>query len=378
VIRHVIVHQFDPTRHVVGGIDGFIRDLVEHSGPQHDFSVLGVEREHGFLGDWRTVAVGKRRVEFMPLARLEAGNQRRRVPHSLRLACGLVRYHPGVDKAAVLHTHRAEVGAVVSGLYRDARRIQFIHGDARRAFEWRQETIWRLAPRAYEAVERFAVRRASRTVVMSSTGLRRIARYTPNAILGANWFDGRYFNCRERRPASGPAVIGWAGRLEPPKDPLAAVRVFHELNRRGVRFEAWIAGGGTLEAKVRAAVADYRLAGVVRMIGVLSPDELGRELRRTDVFLMTSLWEGIPRAVIEALACGVPVVSTAVGDVDAYVVEGCNGYVSGTRDANVLAHAVARALELEPGCEIAETVEHLEARRVVPELLTKLVDASPS
>ncbi len=377
MIRHVIVHQFDPTRHVVGGIDGFIRDLVEHSGPEHQFSILGVEQEHGVVGDWRTVALGERNIQFMPLARLEAGNQQRRVPHSLRLAYGLVRHHPDVGDS-VLHSHRAEVGAVVSSLYRDARRrIQFIHGDARRAFEWRQETVWRVAPRAYEAVEQYAVRRASRTVVMSRTGLLRLARYSPNAMLGKNWFDERYFNCRDRRPQTG-AVIGWAGRLEAPKDPLMAVRVFDELRRRGLRFEAWMAGAGTLDAQVRAAVAQSGLEGAVRMTGVLSPDELANELRRTDVFLMTSLWEGIPRALIEALACGVPTVSTAAGDVDDYIVEERNGYISRARSAKDLASAVIRALDLERGSEIAATVEHLEVRRVVPELLTQLVDVTRS
>ena len=372
MIRHVVVHQFDPTRHVVGGIDGFIRDLVEHSGAQHQFSILGVEREDAFLGRWRSVSVGNRPVEFMPLARLEAGNQRRRVPHSLRLAYGLVRYHPDVAEA-ILHTHRAEVGGVVSCLYRDARRIQFIHGDARRAFQWRQETIWRFAPRGYDAVERFAVRRASKTVVMSRSGLGRLSRYSSRAMLGANWFDGRYFDYRDRDAASG-AVIGWAGRLEPPKDPLTAVRVFDELRRRGVRFEAWVAGGGTLEAKVRAAVAHAGLEGAVRIAGILSPDELARELRRTDVFLLTSLWEGIPRTVIEALACGVPVVSTAAGDVDAYVVDERNGFISHARNAEDLASAVVRAFELEPGFEIAATVGHLEVRRVVPDLLAQLAE----
>jgi glycosyltransferase involved in cell wall biosynthesis len=376
VIRHVIVHQFDPTRHVVGGIDGFIRELIEHSGEQHEFSVLGVEQEDHLLGRWRTLTVGTRPVTFMPLARIEAGNQRRRVPHSLRLANGLVRYRPDLD-GAVLHTHRVEIGAVVSCLYRDARRIQFIHGDARRALEWRQETVWRFAPRAYEAVERLAVRHANKTVVMSRSGVRRLERQSPTVMLGANWFDGRYFHCNDR-PAASASVIGWAGRLEPPKDPFSAVRVFSELHTRGVPFEAWIAGEGTLEREVRAAIARAGLERVVHMLGVLNPDELAGALRRSDAFLMTSLWEGMPRTLIEALACGVPVVSTAAGDVGAYIHDGENGFVTATRNAADLADAVLGAFELEPGCNIAATVSHLEVRRVVPELLAQLVVASRS
>lgn len=368
--RHVVVHQFDPTRHVAGGIDGYIRDLVVHSGAEHQFSILGVERESTFLGRWRTVSIGGRSVDFMPLTRLEAGNQMRRVPHSLRLATGLARYRPEVGDA-ILHSHRAEVGALVSCIYRDTRRTQFIHGDASNAFRWRQETVWRFAPWIYDVIERFAVRRATRTLIMSRSGLARLRRHSATAMLGENWFDGQHFDCRDRERSS-PGVIGWAGRLEPPKDPLTAIRVFGELRNRGVPFQAWIAGGGTLEPDVREAVLRAGLHETVRVLGVLAPDELAAELRRTDVFLMTSLWEGIPRTVIEALACGVPVASTDAGDVKAYVTDGRTGFVSRTRTTEDLAGTVVQAFALEPGCEIAKTVSHLEVRRVVPDLLAQL------
>ena len=372
--RHVIVHQFDPTRHVVGGIDGLIRDLVEHAGEQHRFAILGVERESGRLGRWRRVTIGRGEIEFMPVVALEAGNQTRRVPHSLRVTSGLLRYRPEIGSALV-HSHRAELGVAASLLYRGAPRIQFIHGDAREAFRWREETIWRFAPRLYEALETVAVRRAAATVVMSRSALARLRRHSPNALLGTNWFDARHFHPRERQRGQTP-VVGWAGRLEPPKDPVGAIRVFAELRRREVPFEAWLAGTGTLEHEVKSAIRDLGLESTVRVLGVLEPDLLGAELRRTGVFLMTSLWEGIPRMTIEALACGVPVVSTSVGEVAAFVRDGVNGYVVPSSTTAALADAVAAALELEPGASVAQTVEHLEVGRVVPDLLAQLVAAT--
>jgi glycosyltransferase involved in cell wall biosynthesis len=374
VNRHVIVHQFDPTRHVVGGIDGFIRDLIEHSGEQHEFAVVGVERGRGSLGRWRTVQVGERSVKFMPVARLEAGNQRRLIPHSLRLAYGLVRYRPAID-GAIVHSHRAEIGAVVAGLFRDAKRVQFLHGNSREAFRWRRETMWRFAPRVYELLERLATRSADTTLVMSRSGLEHLKRHSARVELGSNWFDGRYFHTANRERLS-PPHIGWAGRLEPPKDPLKAIEVFANLRGRGVQFEAWLAGSGTLEADVRAAIERFELGEVVRLVGVLAPADLAAELRRSDTFLMTSLWEGIPRTVIEALACGVPVVSTAVGEAPAFVRDNVTGFVSDSGTVEDLADATVRALELEPGAAIAASVEQLEARRVVPELLEHVLGAS--
>ena len=372
--RHVIVHQFDPTRHVVGGIDGLIRDLVEHAGDQHRFAILGVQRESRGVGQWRRVTVGNSEIEFMPVVALEAGNQDRRVPHSLRVTAGLLRHRPEIGPALV-HIHRVELGVAASLLYRRAPRVQFIHGDAREAFRWREETIWRFAPRLYEGLENLAVRRAAATLVMSRSALGRLRRHAPKALLGKNWFDARHFHPRDHERAQ-PPLVGWAGRLEPPKDPLKAVRVFAELRRRRVPFEGWIAGTGTLENEVRAAIRELGLESTVRMLGVLEPDRLGAELGRTSVFLMTSLWEGIPRMTIEALACGVPVVSTPVGEMAAFVRDGVTGFIVPSATAEGLARAVTAALEVEAGAPIARTVEHLEVGRVVPELLAQLVAAT--
>jgi glycosyltransferase involved in cell wall biosynthesis len=372
VTRHLVIHQFDPTRHVVGGVDGFIRDVISHSGDARPFAVVGVE--HGAksaLGHWRTVELNGQAIQFMPVARIEAGNQRRRIPHSLRLAYGLFRYRRRIGDA-IIHNHRSELGAVTSVLFPRAARVQFIHDDALQAFRWRKETMWRFFPRAYEAVERRAVRSAATAFVMSRATLERLRRRSLPASLGVNWYDGANFHPTGRVERTGPLRIGWAGRLEPPKDPVTAVGVLAGLRARGVDFEAWIAGEGTLAADVRAALDEHGLAGIVRMIGALPPSDLGAELRRTDVFLMTSLWEGIPRVALEALACGVPVVSPAVGELPSLVSNSVNGFISSSRSVDDLVAAVVHGAALEPGDAIASSVATLEVRSIVPELLERI------
>lgn len=372
--QHVIVHQFDPTRHVVGGIDGFIRELIEHAGEEHHFAVIGVQRDADRIGRWRTVEVGGKSIDFMPVARIEAGNQRRRVPHSLRLAYGVLRFRPKLGNA-IIHTHRAEIGAVTWLSYPPARRVQFLHGDSLQAFDWRTETLWRFAPRLYQVLERLATREAETTLVMSSTALARLRPTAPRAALGTNWYDGRHFHAKGRQRRSTPS-IGFAGRLEAPKDPLRAIETLAELRTRGVEFEAWIAGDGTLAEAVRGAIRNRGLDDSVRMAGVLSPAELAERLRQTDLFLMTSRWEGVPRTALEALACGVPVVSTAVGEIPAILHGGVNGVISDSASAKDLATAIAHGLALDPGPEVAASVEHLEVQRVVPELLDRIVAGS--
>lgn len=373
MIEHVIVHQFDPAQPVAGGIDGFIRDFVRYAPAEIEFSIVGVDAAgtHEELGEWKLAPLGGRSVRFMPVARLDPGNQRRVVPHGLRLILGLIRYRPRIGRV-VVHTQRAEIGAAVAVLYRRAWRLQVLQGDAAAGFGAGTDTLWRFAPKLYHALERFAVIRSQRTVIMSGSAFERLRPLSDGVTLGTNWFDGDIFRWSGGRDGSSPRRIGWAGRLEPPKDPLRAVRVFDALKRRGLAFRGWIAGSGTIADDVAAAIRGAGLSEDVDLLGLLTPHELADELRRTDVLLMTSLFEGVPRGALEALGCGVPVVAPRVGELGSLVANGVNGFLSSDGDEDDLADLVVRALSIGRGRDIAETVAHLEARRVVGDLFAAL------
>jgi glycosyltransferase involved in cell wall biosynthesis len=284
---------------------------------------------------------------------------------------GLARFRPSLEDS-VVHCHRAEIGAAVSALYPRNSLFQFIHTEADVALRFNVETFWSHAPRLYFALERRAVRKAERTVVMSRSAVERLLRYSPSVVLGKNWFDREMFYCPDVSRSDSIPVIGWAGRLESGKDPLKAVRVFESLKQNGVGFQAWIAGSGSLEDAVATAIYDAGLAEDVQVLGLLSPAELGDRLRQTHVQLMTSLWEAIPRAAIEALACGVPVVATDVGEMRSLVSPGVNGFLSSSGDVQELADLVVDALAIRTGTRVADTVVDLEVVKVVSELFAAM------
>jgi glycosyltransferase involved in cell wall biosynthesis len=370
---HIIVEQFDPTRDVPGGIAGFVRDVIRYAPADVRIGIVGVapSRSFGKLGQWQRIEVASRVVAFMPVARIDRRHPRRRLPHAARLIAGLIRYRPSLTDA-VLHCHRAEVGAAVSVLYPTNPLFQFIHVEADAALRFRLETFWRYAPRAYFLLERFAAQRAERTVVMSRPAVDRLLTHSRDVVLGNNWYDGEVFYCSEVQRSARVPEIGWAGRLEPGKDPLKAVRVFEHLKRSGLEFQAWIAGSGSLTEEVVSAVEAGGLRDCVLVLGFISPAALAERLRHSHALLMTSLWEATPRGAIEALACGVPVVSTDVGEMRSLVSQGVNGFLSPTGDAESLALLVADALAMVPGGRIAETVTDLEAGSVVPELFAAM------
>jgi glycosyltransferase involved in cell wall biosynthesis len=68
-----------------------------------------------------------------------------------------------------------------------------------------------------------------------------------------------------------------------------------------------------VEAQVREWIAAYGVEEAVEMTGLLPREAILPYYQRADVFVLTSLWEGLPNALLEAMACGLPAVATAVG-----------------------------------------------------------------
>lgn len=372
-VWHTIIHQFDPDRYVVGGIDGYIRDILRLADPSQTIRLVGVTTPNSNrpLGVWQGARIGRREVPFLPVAVLCAGDQSRRVPHSLTLVKGLYRYRPDTRGGAA-HFHRADVAwAGRRALKGAGRTVVFFHSSSEEALQKKVETFRRFAPRLNRFVERRAAAGADLGFVMHTKTAAQFSAINPRVSLGKNWFDDAvFFPPDQLRRQDMPRIV-WAGRFEPPKNPLLAVATLSRLQSLGTEFTASFAGAGTLEPEVRRAVASSRLESRVTFHGVLDETELAELLRASDVFLLTSLWEGIPRGVIEALATGLPVVATDCGDVKQLLPPSAGAVVAG--EERDLADAVGETLQRElDAASIAASVSHLRGSNLVPRLLATI------
>lgn len=150
--------------------------------------------------------------------------------------------------------------------------------------------------------------------------------------------------------APGPARqggcrLGFAGRLDDPRknaDLLFAVAA----RVRAAGVDASLALTGAATPALIALAARHGITDVVAFRGVLAPTELRGFYQGLDVFVMTSLHEGLAIAGLEAMACGVPVVSTRCGGPADYVEDGVNGRLCGF-DANDIADAIVEIGEPE-------------------------------
>ena len=110
------------------------------------------------------------------------------------------------------------------------------------------------------------------------------------------------------------------------------------LRDRDVRARFFVIGHGPLEAEVRALHAQLGLGGSVELLGY-RPDAV-RVAAACDLFVLASHFEGLPLAIMEALALGLPVVATRVGGVPEAVRDGVEGLIVPPRRPALLAEAI--------------------------------------
>ena len=143
----------------------------------------------------------------------------------------------------------------------------------------------------------------------------------------------------------GVAVVTQIGNLKPQKAPLDFVRMAAIVASSFPEVHFVIAGDGPLREQVND------LANVLGITDRLHLPGWWRDvpalLAATDVAVLTSRHEGLPRAVVEALAAGVPVVATAVDGTPEVVREGVNGFLAPPGDVERLAAGVCTLLEDE-------------------------------
>lgn len=145
------------------------------------------------------------------------------------------------------------------------------------------------------------------------------------------------------RAANEPVRIAAIGRLVRQKRFDRLLSVLAQLRAQSPHpFRVVIAGDGPLRERLEKQSAELNLQNTVRFIGAVADS---REIyREAEIVVLTSDWEGTPNVVLEAMASGLPVVATKVGDLPNFVDEGETGYLARTEDEQKLVAALLKLL----------------------------------
>jgi glycosyltransferase involved in cell wall biosynthesis len=136
-------------------------------------------------------------------------------------------------------------------------------------------------------------------------------------------------------------VVGTAARLSHQKAPLDMVRALARLGRPDVTV-VWI-GDGELRSRTEREIRRSGLESRFLLLGERS--DVPALLPAFDVFALSSLYEGLPCALVEAMTCGIPVVATAVNSVPEIVIAGRTGLLTRPADPSAMADALRFALD---------------------------------
>jgi L-malate glycosyltransferase len=135
-------------------------------------------------------------------------------------------------------------------------------------------------------------------------------------------------------------VFGSAMRLTEQKNPLGLIRAFARVAAQIPQAMLVLAGDGPLRAAISACAAELSVAERVHLVGVR--DDLERFYRMLDVFVLPSHYEGLPLALLEAMACERPIVATDVGQIRT-VLQGLSATLVPANDEKALAQAMGEA-----------------------------------
>ncbi len=174
--------------------------------------------------------------------------------------------------------------------------------------------------------------------------------------------DPDFFSPAAEREPSDRLRVVTVGRLDWTKGLSYGLQAVRRVVDAGVPILLTIVGEGPEKQRVLFAIDDLGLQDHVRVLGRRSPIEVRDELRRSDIFLLPSLTEGLSNAGVEAMGCGLPVVMTDCGGAREGVTHGVEGLIVPLWDPDAMGDALLRLARDE---ELRRTMGRAARDRVV-------------
>ena len=175
---------------------------------------------------------------------------------------------------------------------------------------------------------------------------------------------------KELKLDSSHLLLGSVGRLSHQKDPITMIEAFCIVSKRFSNAHLTLVGDGELHDEILIKIDQLQLTGKVHLTG--NKNDPWKIYHSLDLFIMSSIYEGLGRSITEALSCGVPVVCTSVEGVPEIVRDNETGILVPPKDPGALAIGIIKSLnDIDNARKMAE-----EGRKFVNENfdVKKMVD----
>jgi glycosyltransferase involved in cell wall biosynthesis len=324
-----IFYQFNPWNTTIGGIQTLINTFIKYAPDDFELRLVGTgNNKNQPFGRWQEENYEGKKIKFLPLFALENDNFRGIIPTSIKYTLALLGRCYASD---FMHFYRLE--PTLATLKWQGEKTLFIQNDIHKQMtspDEKNTILWRRFPKAYFAMERALVGQFNHIFSCNSDSLELYRQLYPQMkdrlSFLKNTFDERVFypllalEKEDKRKtlaikmglSEDTRFILFAGRLHPQKDPLLLIRSFAALNQANIHL--LIAGDGELANPVGAEIEKLGLSERITMLGPQKQASVAELHRISDALVLTSAFEGLPFVVLEALACGIPIVTTDAGE----------------------------------------------------------------
>jgi glycosyltransferase involved in cell wall biosynthesis len=378
-----IFYQYNPWDTSIGGIQTLISNFIKYLPDEFECRLVGIGDDlTQRIGVWQTAELHGKQIQFFPLFSLRDDNVRRIIPTTFRYALALIGKNFASD---FMHFHRIEP-TLTTGRWKGDKTL-FIHNDIRTQFSSsrgsKQAILWKYFPKLYFAIENLLIGQFKQVLScnQASTQLYRdlYPAIADRFVDYRNTVDTDVFSPlspseRDRQRQQLAASLNlpettrfilFAGRLHPQKDPVLLVRSIAALQEPNVHL--LLAGDGELADAVRTETKKLGISKQVTMLGAVKQDKLANLHRISSICVLTSVFEGLPLVVLEALACGTPIVTTRAGDTP-NILSKNSGVVCEERTPEAIAAAFQEILQNPDhfsAQDCIKTAEPYHARQVI-------------
>ena len=376
-----IFYQFNPWESSIGGIQTVIRSFLKYAPQEFEVRLVGTGKQSSSVGVWQQKEYAGRTIQFMPVIAVEDDNTRKIVPTTLKYTAALLGKNFASD---FMHFHRLE--PTLATLNWSGHKTLFIHNDIKQQLNpenSKNAILWKYFPAGYFALEGSLIKQFNQIYSCNTESAQFYREQYPakaeQVTFLRNTVDNEIFyplatEAEQAQRTELALKMGlspqtrfllFAGRLHPQKDPLLLVRSLAALQMSDVHL--LIAGDGELAEDIKAEIDKCGVSEQVTMLGAVPHDELAKLQRLSSVFVLSSAYEGLPVVVLEALACGTPVVTTHCGETPKLLTSD-SGVVSKARTPEAIAEALSQVLqqpEAFPTSACVRTAQPFGARHVV-------------
>jgi glycosyltransferase involved in cell wall biosynthesis len=241
-----------------------------------------------------------------------------------------------LGKGTIVHAQRPESLLPFIWFKRSYPRVCTLHGSSLKGVEVKHSGFYSAF---YRRLEHYCLKRCAHIFAVDNVTrkeyMERYPNITPKIKVIPIGIDLMRFKLKDQEALraehdipAGAKVLLYVGRLEREKRVDVLLRAFAELKAHkksaGKDFQLLLVGDGRKRSELEGLVSELKLGGV-RFMGALPHDKVADVMNTADVFVLCSAFEGSPTVIKEALACGLPVVATKVGDIPKIVTPGSTG-----------------------------------------------------